>query len=82
MVSSFWKKVVVWKLNHIWRELAASLVVGAHFGHHRLAPGEAAWFFNSPAGADEEGRPEPAHVPGDTASPPAPGAIQIGPADV
>lgn len=58
------------------------LAFGARLASRRLAPGEAAWFFNSPAGAGEEGRPEPAHVPGDTASPPAPGAIQIGPTDV
>lgn len=48
----------------------------------RLATAEIAWFFNCPQQLLDVECGGRAHIPGDTASPPAPDAIQIGPIDV
>lgn len=61
---------------------AAPLTFGARLAGSRLTREEIAWFFNCPQQLLDVECGAPAHIPGDTTSPPVPGAIQIGPLDV
>jgi hypothetical protein len=55
---------------------AAPMTFGARLAARRLAPGEAAWFFNVPAPALSDSAPAQAEPPD------ADDKIQIGPLDV
>lgn len=57
---------------------AAPLTFGARLATHPITKEQIAWFFSVPS----EIAAEDVHVPGDTATPPAPDAVQIGPTDV
>lgn len=57
---------------------AAPMTFCARFALLRLTKEQGAWFFNVPREIAAEG----VHVPGDTTTPPAPDAVQIGPTDV